>query len=284
MEEKKSFFALLDSKSALILGGVGGLLVLCTLGFFIMLGLVFGGKVSLGGSGSAGYNAAIATAQDTAGQPLPPPPTVPKTKKPVVELFVMSYCPYGLQMQKAYLPAWGLLRNEADISVKYVDYAMHGKKEIDENTRQYCVGETHSEEELISYLQCFSGKDDSAACLKEAKISESKVNTCMASADKQFGITAKFDDKASWLSGNYPIYPIHTELAQKYGVQGSPTLIINGVEAQVSRTPEAVKQAICAGFENPPSECDEALPNIGFQSGFGWVSSSGQDAPVDCGV
>lgn len=268
MDEKKSFFALLDSKSALILGGVGGLLVLCTLGFFVMLGLVFGGKVSLGGTGAVAYDNSASAVADTAGQPLPPPPTVPKTKKPVVELFVMSYCPFGLQMEKAYLPAWNLLKDKADISVKFVSYAMHGKKEVDENTRQYCIGKEQPTK-LISYLQCFVGKDDAAGCLKQAGVSESKVNSCMGAADKQFGITAKFDDQASWLSGRYPIYPIHADLNEKYGVQGSPTLVINGVEAQVGRTPEAVKQAICAGFENVPSECNTTLPNTGYSSGFG---------------
>ncbi len=283
MEDKKSFFALLDSKSALILGGVGGLLSLCTLGFFVLLWMGMGGKVSLKGAQVAANNNVIAPAAQNGGnQPLPPPPTVPKTKKPKVELFVMSYCPFGLQMEKAYLPAWNLLKDKADVSVKFVSYAMHGKKEIDENTRQYCIGKEQPAK-LISYLQCFVGKDDSGGCLKEAGVSESKVNSCMGATDKQFGITAKFDDQSTWLSGRYPIYPIHSDLNEKYGVQGSPTLVINGVEAQVGRTPEAVKQAICAGFENAPAECQQTLPNTGYGSGFGLALATGGASAAECG-
>ncbi|OGH93955.1 MAG: hypothetical protein A2538_03775 [Candidatus Magasanikbacteria bacterium RIFOXYD2_FULL_41_14] len=274
MEEKKSFFELLDSKSAMIFGGVGGLLVLCTIGFFVMLGLVFGGKIKLGGSAVVAYDA---SGQPAAQAPTTPPANIPKTAKPVVELFVMSYCPYGLQMQKAYLAAWKLLGSKADMSVKYVDYAMHGKKEVDENTRQYCIGKDQPTK-LIAYLECFSGKDDYVACLKEAGVNESKVSSCVASTDKQFGITAKYDDQSSWLSGRYPIYPVHADLNEKYGVQGSPTLIINGVEAQVGRTSEAVKQAICAGFENAPAECSQTLTNVNFDSGFGWTTGSGATA------
>lgn len=282
MEEKKSFFALLDSKSAVLLGGVGGLLVLCSIGFFVMLGLVFSGKVNLGSFSANTTNGNVAVAPNTNNnQPLPPPPTVPKTAKPVVELFVMSYCPFGLQMQKAYLATWKLLGSKADISIKYVSYAMHGKKEVDENTRQYCIGKEQPTK-LIAYLQCFSGKDDYVGCLKEAGVNESKVNSCVSATDKQFGITAKYNDQSTWLSGRYPVYPIYSGLNEKYGVQGSPTLIINGAEAQVGRTPEAVKQAICAGFENAPSECAQTLSNTNYDPGFGWTTGSGATA-AECG-
>ena len=256
MSEKKTFFASLEPKSALLVGLLGGLLALGTIGFIVM------GTIYLWG----GEKDASKTDYG-----------ITKMEKPTAELFIMSYCPYGLQMQKAYLAAWKLLGSKADMSVKYVDYAMHGKKEVDENTRQYCIGKDQPTK-LIAYLECFSGKDDYVACLKEAGVNESKVSSCVASTDKQFGITAKYDDQSSWLSGRYPIYPVHADLNEKYGVRGSPTLIINGVEAQVGRTSEAVKQAICAGFENAPAECSQTLTNVNFDSGFGWTTGSGATA------
>lgn len=50
-ENKKSFFELLSKTQALILGAVAAFLILCTIGFFILLGLmlngsIFGGDVS----------------------------------------------------------------------------------------------------------------------------------------------------------------------------------------------------------------------------------------------
>jgi predicted DsbA family dithiol-disulfide isomerase len=47
--------------------------------------------------------------------------------------------------------------------------------------------------------------------------------------------------------------------ATKYGVSGSPTLIINGVEYAGSRTPEAYKQAICNSFDTAPAVCNTTL-------------------------
>jgi len=49
----------------------------------------------------------------------------------------MSYCPYGTQIEKGILPVINALGNKIKFSLKFVDYAMHGKKEIDENSRQY---------------------------------------------------------------------------------------------------------------------------------------------------
>jgi len=62
-----------------------------------------------------------------------------KSDKPDVKLFVMSYCPYGLQAEKMYLPVYNLLKDKTNMGIYFVNYAMHGKKELDENLRQYCI-------------------------------------------------------------------------------------------------------------------------------------------------
>ena len=48
--EEKNLFALLDKKQAFILGVVGSFLVLCTIGFFILLGIMLSGGVKTDGS------------------------------------------------------------------------------------------------------------------------------------------------------------------------------------------------------------------------------------------
>lgn len=267
----KRFFEVLDTKSALIVGVVGGLLSMGTIGFVVMGVLVLQNRIDLSGGNKTNvqkYNnspvaASVPQSQDTA-----PSPVVPKSDRPKVELFVMSYCPYGLQMEKAYLPAWDLLKNKADIDLKFVSYAMHGKKEIDENTRQYCIQKNY-QEKYISYLNCFTGEDNFGKCLSAVGLSDNKLASCVSAADKQFNISGNFDDQSKWLSGRYPIYAVNGDLNDKYSVQGSPTLVINGVQAEAGRTPEAVKQAICNAFNNPPAECKKQLANTPFQPGFG---------------
>ena len=53
------------------------------------------------------------------------------------------------------------------------------------------------------------------------------------------------------------------ELTDKYGVTGSPTLIINGVDYSGARTSEAYKQAICSAFKTAPAECNQSLSTTG---------------------
>lgn len=283
-EQKKSLLDVLDPKSALLVGLVGGVLCLGTLGFIILGTLVLQGKVSIGSKD----NALAAANTQPAAQPSaaaqnqnPPQANVPKSAVPKVELFVMAYCPYGLQMEKAFVPTWDLLKNKADLSIKFVNYAMHGKKEVDENTRQFCI-EKDQPTKYSAYLKCFfaAGQNNGTeanyqSCLKQAGVNESALSSCIGGTDKQFGITAKYNDQSSWLSGQFPQFPIYDTENNKYGVQGSPTLVINGVQSQAARTPEAIKQAICAAFENAPAECSQPLNNNSFQAGFGLAQAGG---------
>jgi len=270
VEGKKTFFESLEPKSALLVGLVAGILVIGTLGFVVM------GVYALKGSSAKANNSNTPVAANNPAATTPtqtPAATVTKSDRPKVELFVMAYCPYGLQMEKAYLPAWSLLKNKADISVKFVDYSMHGLKEVEENTRQYCIEKDQSDK-YIPYLQCFTGKDDYAACLASAGVNTKNLDSCVASVNKQYGIIDKYNDQSTWVNGQYPQYPIYADLNTQYGVQGSPTLIINGAEAQANRTPEDVKQAICASFTNPPSECQTTLSNTPTSAGFGTTAGT----------
>ena len=56
---------------------------------------------------------------------------ITKSDKPKVELFVMSYCPYGTQIEKGIIPAVQALGDKIDFNLKFVNYSMHGKKELD---------------------------------------------------------------------------------------------------------------------------------------------------------
>lgn len=287
MDDKKSFFELLDPKSALLVGLVGGLLSLGTIGFLVLGGIMLKGATF----GSSVVTPIVQAGDQNVGQVAPPAPNVPKTDKPTVELFVMSYCPYGLQMQKAFVPAWDLLKNKADISVRFVSYAMHGKKEVDENTRQFCI-QKGQPAKYSAYLKCFFGagsnnglEADFKKCITASGVNQAALNSCVASTDKTFGVTAKYNDQASWLSGQFPQYPVQADLNEKYGVQGSPTLVINGVQAEVSRTPESVKQAICNAFNVAPTECGQTLNTGSFDPGFGTaLSVGGGSAAAGCGV
>lgn len=203
---------------------------------------------------------------------------VQKSDKPDVKLFVMSYCPYGLQAEKMFLPVYNLLKDKADMGVYFVDYAMHGKKEIDENLTQYCI-QKEEKAKYYAYLNCFVIDGDSAKCLSQAGVDKGKIDSCVSATDTEFEVTSLYNDKSTWLSGNYPQFNVHKDLNTKYGVQGSPTIVINDKVVEVDRTPEKFKEAICQAFNSPPEECSQTLssesPSAGLGGGTTDSSSSG---------
>jgi len=193
--------------------------------------------------------------------------SIPKTEKAKAELFIMTYCPYGLQSQKAMLPVLSLLGDKADIEIKFVDYAMHDAKEVYENLRQYCI-QKEQNDKYVDYATCLVQSDKYEECLVNASVDTTMLATCMNTTDIEYNITTLLNNQTLWNS-IYPPFNVQKADNEAYGVQGSPTLVINGKTINVDRSPELIKQAICAGFTTQPEECqtelseNTAAPSIG---------------------
>jgi len=199
---------------------------------------------------------------------------VPKSDKPDVKLFVMSYCPYGLQAQKMFLPVYDLLKDKADMGVYFVYYIMHGEDEIDENLTQYCI-QKEEKEKFSDYLSCFVVSGDSEDCLSQANINETKLSSCIAETDSQYSVTEKYNDQSTWLSGAYPLFDVDLELNQEYSIGGSPTVIINDQVVNVNpRSPEKFKEVVCQSFNSPPEECSQTLSDEVASTGIGGGTGS----------
>jgi len=207
-------------------------------------------------------------------------PETPKSEKPKVDLFVMSYCPYGTQAEKAILPVVSLLKDKINFELKFVDYLMHGQQELDENLRQYCV-QKQEPQKLNDYLSCFLKEGKVSDCLAAVKIDAAKLAVCEKSADAEFSLKKSFQDRAAWTNPNYPPFAIFSADNQKYGVSGSPTLVINETKVAAARNPEALKQLICASFSERPQECQTVLSAETPSAGFGEGGSTG--ASGNCG-
>jgi len=206
------------------------------------------------------------------------PEEVPKTDEPDVHAFVMSYCPYGLQFMKAYIPVIELLGDKANLELNFVHYIMHGEKEMTENTRMYCI-QKEQEDKFTDYLRCFVENGDVEKCISEAGIDEIKLDTCMEDADEEFEITKTFEESEQ----TYPAYMVDAVLAQQYGVRGSPTFVVNGKTISVTRSPDAIKEAVCSAFNTPPEECEQELSTTAEQPGIGAMGSgSGASSGGQC--
>lgn len=210
------------------------------------------------------------------------PASVPVSEKPSVELFVMSYCPYGTQIEKGILPVLSTLGDKIDFSLKFVDYAMHDKKELDENLRQYCI-EKNQPEKLASYLECFlkKGQGTEGDCMNSTGIAAAAVTSCTTESDKEFEVTENYNDKSTWSGGQFPPFEVNKSDNEKYGVQGSPTLVINGTVAKSGRDSASLLKTICGAFENVPEECQVELSSTSPSPGFGEGTGASTDA--NCG-
>lgn len=178
---------------------------------------------------------------------------VTKQDSPVLEAFVVSYCPYGQQMQKVLadvvseLPTIG-----AHIKVRYIGavsngtvQSMHGPTEAAENLRQICIREEQPDL-YWKYVSCFLNSTSSAACVNSTGVDTTKLAACTGSADRGLAYAAK-----------------DFGLSDSYGVTGSPTLVLNGATVSEfnfgGRTPEAIKSVICCGFTDRPDTCNTTL-------------------------
>jgi hypothetical protein len=209
--------------------------------------------------------------------------TVPKSDKPKVEVFVMSHCPFGTQIEKGILSVATLLGDKIEFEIKFVNYAMHGEKEVLEQLNQYCI-ETEQNAKYLDYLQCFLEEGDGEGCLTEAKIDKNKLKTCTTKADKDFEIMANFNDQSKWLNGRFPQFNTHQAENEEYGVRGSPTLVVNGKQANSGRDPASLLATICNAFNTAPEECNTELSSASPSPGFGWSTTTADSAAAaQCG-
>jgi len=183
------------------------------------------------------------------------PENISKSVKPKIDLYVMSFCPYGNQAEDTIKPVYDLLKNKADFNFHYIVSSngdtvksLHGEKEVAQNEREACVLKNYGKDKwmsFVTYVNKNCGNDGSCweAGAKSLAISVAKINTCVNSSGKNL---MKEDEKASTAAG----------------ASGSPTLVINGTQTKAVYqygNSEAYKQAICLAFEAAPEECGKVL-------------------------
>ena len=212
------------------------------------------------------------TSQNTP-QNTPPASNVSvKQDKPSIELFVMSHCPYGTQTEKGILPVVEVLGDKIDFEIKFVDYAMHGQTEIDEQMQQYCV-QQQGKDKILSYLKSFLQDSDSDKAMTASGADISQVQSCISATDSQYKITANYNDQSTY-RGSYPTFDIYKEDNLKYGVAGSPTLVINGEKIASARDSSSLLATICSGFNDRPEQCNTQLSSVAPSPGFGTGTAS----------
>ncbi len=177
-----------------------------------------------------------------------------KTIKPKVYLFIMSYCPFGNQMENLIGP---LIKEFSDRIVFEPVYiyskistingtrwrSLHGPKELEEDLREKAIFKIYGVGKWVDFV-LDTNKNCSLqnieTCWKEAavrnKIDTNKVETYVK------------EHREELLENDY-------SLSNRYGVTASPTLIVNDVEYKFRRDREMIKRFICYSFLEKPDIC-----------------------------
>jgi glutaredoxin len=182
------------------------------------------------------------------------PTEAPKTEKPDVKLFVMSFCPYGNQAEDLMKPVMNLLKDKIDVKLNYIvskdsdgKYkSLHGDQELNQDVREICVFK-YQKDKFWDFVYKINEK-----CTSQ------NADTCWEQQAKDLGIDTEKIKSCQQTEAN-TLLAEEEKLVQQYGVSGSPQLFINGVEYNGDRSSEGYKSGICSGFTTPPQECQQTL-------------------------
>ncbi len=180
---------------------------------------------------------------------------IPKTDKPNVDLYVMSFCPFGNKAEDTILPVYNLLKDKVNWAVHYIVSvsgdkvsSLHGQPEVDQNMREVCVKKNYGVDafwKFVTYVNSKCGSDGKCweDAAKDAGADASKIKTCVESEGAK-------------------LMKEEADAAEKAGAQGSPTMFINGAESSKVYSygqSDTYKEAICSAFNTAPKECETKL-------------------------
>lgn len=203
---------------------------------------------------------------------------IEKVDKPSMEAFVVSECPYGLQMQRVLNEIVKNIPSMASqIEVRYIGTiedgkvtSMHGEKEAQENLRQICIREEQADK-YWNYIGCYISNDcqdeecintNRDKCLDESQIDRTGLDVCMS--DNSKGMEYAKEDFSR---------------VEKYKANGSPAIIMNGgqsvdeeafangMELEM-RSAELIKNLLCCSFQEKPENCAKELNKVSAASSF----------------
>jgi len=196
--------------------------------------------------------------------------SLPKSDKPALEAFVVSRCPYGLQMQRMMAEA---IKNSPDLAqyvkVRYIGAvssdgktitSMHGDAEAQENLRQICIRDEQASK-YWSYASCQMKSGDTAGCEKSTGVDSAKLASCIS--DPSRGVAfAKVD----------------FDLATKNNASGSPTLVLGETTVQEfdasgkptfgGRSADEMKQLLCCASGEKLGFCSKTFTTAEAATSF----------------
>ena len=167
-----------------------------------------------------------------------------------LEMYVMSQCPYGVQVENTVKPALDLLGDKVDFQLDFIVTetapgqfnSLHGQPEVDGDIIQLCAKKL-SPAKYMNFIMCQNknAKDITnnwKPCATETGIDEAKLAACKDG-----------DEGKNLLSES-------AKRATAANAKGSPTIVLAGKPYQGGRRSEDFTRAICNEFKaEKPAAC-----------------------------
>jgi len=196
--------------------------------------------------------------------------------KPVVDLFVMSFCPYGNIAEELFEPVYKNLGDSFVLRPRYIVYSNYGGGGpsycIDEDSK-YCsmhgIGERKQDirEQCVLYNV---GVDKWFEFIMEinAECNARNVEDCWEDIAESIDLDPK-DIKECYEENKVAYSEEDLKMMKLLGASGSPAIYINGETYSGARTSQAYQDAICALMKEKAEGCSKTIASSGEPASVG---------------
>ena len=197
--------------------------------------------------------------QEEMEQKMPQQEEMRKTEKPVVELFVMSLCPYGSRAESKIMPVIKKFGDKVDFQLKFIVevkgttlnevMSMHGSNEVREDARQAAIIKYYPDK-FGAYIK----KIDENSCLLSC--GAIKLEDYWKKVAKGLRMDVKKIESFAYGPQAMTLLKQSEADGKKYNATASPTMFINGViNKAIYKDEKTLEEAICSAFVIPPENC-----------------------------
>ncbi|MBN2724893.1 MAG: thioredoxin domain-containing protein [Deltaproteobacteria bacterium] len=169
--------------------------------------------------------------------------------KPLLTMYVMSQCPYGVMAEMSVLPLYEMMGKHFDLRFEYIGNtgangtfeSLHGQSEVDGDIAQLCAQKINPEK-MMEFLACQNRDAKNVntnwqQCGKEAGINIEKLTACKNGKEGKDLLKASF------------------KKSQDMKVEGSPTLYINDKLFKAGMSPWAIREELCKNMKKKSEHC-----------------------------